>query len=272
MALKDLLALSLLLWMASAASGSTLLARMEADKYIGYSVPPLHTSANFAFAVSAPGSPPIQETWQIGSLSPADVGRTISLTRDTASDYPTLDWSLLVDGLTNGEADIVYHGLGRPTGPVTHFSGLAQSQIFGGFNMPSFIAEAFVPSLTGYDFGGYRFDRFDFVLHSLGFRHEAGYYWIDAHYEIKMFGGVALAGDFNGDAVVDGGDFLVWQRGGSPHALSVGDLELWKTAMNSQAAAEALAVVPEPTLGLLATTLLSCAATRLRRVGSKSVR
>lgn len=75
-----------------------------------------------------------------------------------------------------------------------------------------------------------------------------------------------LDGDFNGDSVVDGGDFLVWQRGGSPHALSVGDLELWKSAMNSQAASATFTVVPEPTLNLLATILLGYAVTHLRRV------
>lgn len=77
-----------------------------------------------------------------------------------------------------------------------------------------------------------------------------------------------LDGDFNDDSVVDGEDFLVWQRGGSPHAMSVGDLELWKRAMNSQAASATFTVVPEPPAGLLATILLSCAAMHLRRAGS----
>ena len=36
-------------------------------------------------------------------------------------------------------------------------------------------------------------------------------------------------GDFNDDGVVDGADFLRWQRGGSPLPLSAVDLLAWKT-------------------------------------------
>jgi hypothetical protein len=35
-------------------------------------------------------------------------------------------------------------------------------------------------------------------------------------------------GDFDNDNDVDGRDFLVWQRGGSPNSLSSGDLALWQ--------------------------------------------
>jgi hypothetical protein len=35
--------------------------------------------------------------------------------------------------------------------------------------------------------------------------------------------------DFDGDGEVDGMDFMAWQRGESPNALSVGDLELWQS-------------------------------------------
>ena len=54
-------------------------------------------------------------------------------------------------------------------------------------------------------------------------------------------------GDFNDDGVVDGADFLVWQRGGSPNPLSAGDLETWKGAFGGPA----IAAVPEPTAALL---------------------
>lgn len=56
-----------------------------------------------------------------------------------------------------------------------------------------------------------------------------------------------VAGDFNNDGNVDGADFLVWQRGGSPNSLSTGDLETWKTAFGGPA----IAAVPEPTAALL---------------------
>jgi hypothetical protein len=53
-------------------------------------------------------------------------------------------------------------------------------------------------------------------------------------------------GDFDGDGDVDGRDFLVWQRGGSPSPLSSGDLAQWQ---NNYGVGELAAVqaVPEPT-------------------------
>lgn len=40
--------------------------------------------------------------------------------------------------------------------------------------------------------------------------------------------GGSLDGDFNGDSDVDGSDFLLWQRGGSPNGATAGDLALWQ--------------------------------------------
>ena len=53
-------------------------------------------------------------------------------------------------------------------------------------------------------------------------------------------------GDFNGDGKVDGRDFLVWQRGGSPNPLSSGDLALWKSNYGVGALTGAVTAVPEP--------------------------
>ncbi|MEM8946242.1 MAG: hypothetical protein AAGD11_13800 [Planctomycetota bacterium] len=57
---------------------------------------------------------------------------------------------------------------------------------------------------------------------------------------------VPLAGDFDADGDVDGADFLLWQRGGSPDPLSADDLATWQSAYGG-VAASAAAVVPEPT-------------------------
>ncbi len=55
-----------------------------------------------------------------------------------------------------------------------------------------------------------------------------------------------IPGDFDDDGDVDGFDFLLWQRGGSPDPLSQSDLALWEanysTSVNVQAAVK---VVPE---------------------------
>lgn len=72
-----------------------------------------------------------------------------------------------------------------------------------------------------------------------------------------------LQGDFNGDGVVDGNDFLVWQR--DP---SVGELADWKAGFGSGASqAVATAVVPEPSSVLLAAVMGAVLAGRRKRFG-----
>jgi hypothetical protein len=41
--------------------------------------------------------------------------------------------------------------------------------------------------------------------------------------------------DFDGDGDVDGADFLVWQRGGSPNPLSSSDLANWQASFGDTA-------------------------------------
>jgi len=53
------------------------------------------------------------------------------------------------------------------------------------------------------------------------------------------------AGDFDNDGDVDGRDFLIWQRGGSPDPLSAGDLADWQANYGTGGLA-AVAAVPEP--------------------------
>lgn len=66
-------------------------------------------------------------------------------------------------------------------------------------------------------------------------------------------GPTTIAGDFNNDKRADGGDFLVWQRGGSPTPLSATDLAAWRTNFGQNInAAPAMAAVPEPAAGALA--------------------
>jgi autotransporter-associated beta strand protein len=57
-----------------------------------------------------------------------------------------------------------------------------------------------------------------------------------------------IAGDFDNDGDVDGRDFLVWQRGGSPAPLSPGDLADWKSNFG---ATGGIGAVPEPAAGML---------------------
>jgi len=53
-------------------------------------------------------------------------------------------------------------------------------------------------------------------------------------------------GDFDGDGVVDGKDFLLWQRGGSPNPGSPGDLAAWESNFGSGAPFSTVVAIPEP--------------------------
>lgn len=60
-------------------------------------------------------------------------------------------------------------------------------------------------------------------------------------------GPAVLPGDFNLDGAVDGSDFLVWQRGGSPNPVSAADLADWRASYGIDlGAAPALTATPEP--------------------------
>jgi hypothetical protein len=76
-------------------------------------------------------------------------------------------------------------------------------------------------------------------------------------------GPTAKPGDFDLDGDVDGRDFLVWQRGGSPNPRSAADLALWKT--NFGTAVAAAGAVPEPGSLVLALAALGMVAAAARR-------
>ena len=84
---------------------------------------------------------------------------------------------------------------------------------------------------------------------------------------ISFTSGATLAGDYDGNGRVDGGDFLTWQRGGSPNPLSAGDLATWKSNYGSSAAVGAAAAVPEPAACLMAS--LAAIAVAVRRRGQR---
>ena len=64
--------------------------------------------------------------------------------------------------------------------------------------------------------------------------------------EVLLTATVVANGDFDGNLVVDGADFLLWQRGGSPTPFSPGDLALWQSQYGMTFPLAAAAAVPEP--------------------------
>ncbi|MEO2048854.1 MAG: hypothetical protein ABGX16_20040 [Pirellulales bacterium] len=69
---------------------------------------------------------------------------------------------------------------------------------------------------------------------------------------------IELAGDYNGNGVLDGADMLAWQRGESPDPLSAADLTLWEANYGSVAPLEATSTaVPEPASELLVLVTVS---------------
>jgi hypothetical protein len=70
-------------------------------------------------------------------------------------------------------------------------------------------------------------------------------------------------GDFDEDGDVDGRDFLMWQRGESPSALSPEDLNLWAENYGTVPELTSVTAVPEPTSAVILLALgLTVAACR----------
>lgn len=80
---------------------------------------------------------------------------------------------------------------------------------------------------------------------------------------------ISQPGDFNGDGLVDGRDFLAWQRGHSPDPFSATDLADWQAYYAPQGAALAAmsTSVPEPSTAL--TLVLGICITWICAIGTR---
>lgn len=108
-----------------------------------------------------------------------------------------------------------------------------------------------------------------FIVHDWAWENETG---------VPIVAGAGGLGDFDVNAVVDGNDFLVWQRNyADPNGVPPGtgydgaDLADWKTAFgNGAPAVAAAAAVPEPgALGLLAAGASGVELLRRRRTSRR---
>ena len=105
---------------------------------------------------------------------------------------------------------------------------------------------------------------FQIFFNSGGFGTDAGNVITIDNVQLKFTPSASLPGDFNESGKVDGNDFLVWQRGGSPNPFSSGDLDAWKANFGNPAVAVTVGAVPEPASLLLASGGLACLAWRRR--------
>jgi hypothetical protein len=94
-----------------------------------------------------------------------------------------------------------------------------------------------------------------------------GFHDFNEDYSLELtFSSVGIDGDFDHDGDVDGRDFLVWQRGGSPDPYSAEDLALWQGEYGQlEGALAGVTAVPEPgALGLVA--MATCLGMRRQRL------
>ena len=85
---------------------------------------------------------------------------------------------------------------------------------------------------------------------------------------IGSLAAVPSTADFNGDGVVNGIDFLWWQRGDTPEGGSASELSLWQSSYGTTVVTvNSASPVPEPTTAvLLLLGVVGAAASRNRRV------
>lgn len=77
--------------------------------------------------------------------------------------------------------------------------------------------------------------------------------------------GAGVDGDFDSDGDVDGSDFLLWQRGGSPNPRSATDLASWNAGYGSGSLSVAARAVPEPSAIIVLSIAAALFPMRLRR-------
>ena len=92
--------------------------------------------------------------------------------------------------------------------------------------------------------GSYRSVKLDGVIHKLAF---IGQELTVDSVQLSLFDGPASPGDYDRNGQVDGRDFLIWQRGGSPQAMSTSDLSEWSGHFSSVTSTIlSSTAVPEP--------------------------
>ena len=97
-------------------------------------------------------------------------------------------------------------------------------------------------------------DNFDyFAIRNTGaFSPDDDFDYLIDNFSLELEGSnVPNSADFDGNGIVDGLDFLQWQRGDTPEGGSSAELALWEAQYGTSPLSAALAAVPEPSSALL---------------------
>jgi hypothetical protein len=182
---------------------------------------------------------------------------------------PTNDWSVVpATGLVSGAAGT--HRLRMTLDAATKkWTGSIDIDYAGG----AFVADVSTPTYdmtNAYDDGGFVVNGWPTLPSKIYFGGDDGVIFKD--FSVVVGGGPAGDADFNNDNIVDGADFLIWQRGVSggtdnstgdangSGSVDGADLDIWKAGFGGAALAAATAI-PEPSTSALVAVLLLCGAT-----------
>jgi hypothetical protein len=92
--------------------------------------------------------------------------------------------------------------------------------------------------------------------------------YVDFSYGLMAGGVEKLAGDFNGDDIVDAADYVVWRKGLVDSSFTQADLQLWRSNFGNSASAGggSSSAVPEPSMLCLLPVGIGFLAMQFRRM------
>ncbi len=199
----------------------------------------------------------------VGGFIDGATGNSINSAGDTQFDLTrndTGDYSLSVfeaDGVTKKDEDdgmLIFSVADTVEGDATLGSRAAMSYEYDSDSGDFIVQSVELIDILGDD----PFDNFGNEF--AGTDSDFYFAWVDFENPLGP-----VPGDFNGNGIVEGSDFLAWQRGESPNGAVPEDLAVWRDNYGGGAAPSIDgAPVPEPTTGCMLVIAMLAAAARRR--------